>query len=96
MELSNIMLYSFVSFLAGILFMGLAIATTTVCMNQEPGDDLSILFKRGDSNNEADEFNEFIIDRMATSQPFRLKVVDGLVRLYRTDREAYMTVMRKQ
>jgi len=87
-----------VSFVAGVLFMAFATATAMCCLKQEPEEDVSSLFtkRKAETEEEPDEFKAFIVERMSTSQSFRIKVVAGLVRLYNTDRNAYVNMMRAQ
>ena len=87
----NIIMDPVVTFVFGILVAGVVITIgviADVCAKPEA------LFQRPEVDE--DSFQAFLAERMATSQAFRYKVIDGLTRLHSEHPEIYAGVMRKQ
>jgi len=97
-------LVALISFAAGLLssLIGVAIATCATPREPEPTVDIKELFKKlpllppePEDENDTDDFQEYLAERLATSQAFRLKMVQGMARLHNNHSKVYTEVMRR-
>jgi hypothetical protein len=87
------------AFMAGLLW-GLVILAIMVCCctpvkEEEPYESAGDLFEAEHKSSDEDDFRDFIITRLAQSQAFRSKMVNGMAKLHDTHPKIYAEVMRK-
>jgi len=82
-----------VTFVFGILVAGVVV-TIGVIADVCTKTDAQALFQS--PNDDEDSFESFLGERMATSQAFRFKVINGLTKLHSEYPQVYADVMRKQ
>ena len=90
------------AFAAGVFTaaLGLAIMSCATHHKPEPETDVKVLFRKlpllpPESDEDTDDFQEYIAERLATSQAFRLKMVQGMARLHNHHSKVYAEVMRR-
>jgi len=93
-----------IAFAAGLLssILGVAIASCTMHKEPEPKVDVEVLFKKlpllppeTDDEDDTADFQEYLAERLATSQAFRRKMVQGMARLHNHHPKVYTEVMRR-
>lgn len=97
-------LVALIAFVVGILssLLGMVIASCTIHQKPEPLRDIKHLFKKSsplpldtEDNDDTDDFQEYLAERLATSQAFRLKMIQGMARLHNNHLKVYSEVMRR-
>jgi hypothetical protein len=103
-SLPDTQLVAIIAFAAGMLssMLGVAIATCAGHKKPEPVVDVKELFKKlpllppeTEDDDDTDDFQEYLAERLATSQAFRLKMVQGMARLHNNHPKVYSEVMRR-
>jgi len=91
-----------ISFTAGFLssLLGFMIASCILYTNPEPQEDTKNLFKKlpllpPDSDDEEENVQEYLAERLGTSQAFRLKMVRAMAKLHNEHPKIYAEVMHK-
>lgn len=95
-----------IAFAAGMLscVLGIAIASCVIhsAPEPEPAVDVKELFKKlpllppeTEDDTDSSDFQEYLAERLATSQAFRLKMVQGMARLHNNHPKVYTEVMRR-
>jgi hypothetical protein len=93
-----------IAFTTGMLtgLFGIAFASYFMYQAPEPTVDVKELFKKlpllppePDDESDTSDFQEYLAERLATSQAFRLKMVQGMARLHNNHQKIYSEVMRR-
>ena len=91
-----------ISFTAGFLssLFGFMIASCILYTNPEPPPDTKNLFRKlpllPPESDDEEDIQEYLADRLSTSQAFRLKMVRAMAKLHNEHPTIYAQVMKKQ
>jgi hypothetical protein len=103
-NITDTQMVALIAFAAGMLssMLGVAIASCATHREPEPTVDVKVLFKKlpllppePDDEDDTSDFQEYLAERLATSQAFRLKMVQGMARLHNHHSKVYTEVMRR-
>lgn len=93
-----------IAFAGGLLssLLGFAIVSCAMYTEPEPQIDIKVLFKKlpllppePDDESDTSDFQNYLEERLSTSQAFRLKMVQGMARLHDNHPKIYAEVMRQ-